>query len=151
MTSNLINKKLYDQDFNLWLIETINQLKTCDFKRVDIEHLVEELEGLSGRDKRELKSRLRVLIAHLLKRRYVLNSDYYRGWELTIKEQRRELQTLLKQSPSLKNYFLDIFSEVGQEALIECQDSYLYTQFPNECPFNADIDSILSEIFWEEL
>lgn len=104
---------------------------------------------MSGRDKRELKSRLRVLIAHLLKRRYVTNSDYYRGWELTIREQRRELGNLLKQSPSLKNYFLDIFPEVCQDALIECQDTYLYTQFPNECPFTADIDSILSEIFWE--
>lgn len=150
MTSNLISKNLYDRDFNLWVLETINQLKKGDFQTVDIDHLVEELEGLSRRDKRELKSRLRVLIAHLLKRRYVSNSDYYRGWDLTIREQRRELENLLQQSPSLKSYFLDIFSEVCQEALIECQDSYLYTQFPNECPFTADIDSILSEIFWEE-
>lgn len=149
MTPNLIDKNLYDQDFNLWLLETINKLKTGDFKSIDIKHLIEELEGLSGRDKRELKSRLRVLIAHLLKRKYVSNSDYYRGWELTIREQRNELQNLLKQSPSLRNCFLEVFPEVCQDALIECQDIYLYTQFPNECPFADDIDSLLSEIFWE--
>ncbi|MBE9166952.1 DUF29 family protein [Pleurocapsales cyanobacterium LEGE 06147] len=47
-------------------------------------------------------------------------------------EQRRELQALLEQSPSLRNYFLEILPEVCQDALVECQDSYLYAQFPRK-------------------
>jgi hypothetical protein len=42
-----------------------------DFYNLDVENLVEELEGLAGRDKRELKNRLRTLLEHLLKRLYV--------------------------------------------------------------------------------
>lgn len=40
---------LYDRDLNLWLEEAITQLKTGDFQNLDIENLVEELEGLAGR------------------------------------------------------------------------------------------------------
>ena len=151
MTSTNISKKttLYDHDFNLWLLATIKDLKARNFENIEIENLIEELDSLAKRDKRELKSRLRVLISHLLKRRYINNIEYHRGWELTIKEQRRELDNLWQQSPSLKNYFLEIFAETCQQALIECQDSYLYVQFPNDCPFPCDVNAILSEQFWQ--
>ncbi len=43
---------LYDHDLNLWLKEAIAQLKAGDFQNLDIENLVEELEGLAGRDRR---------------------------------------------------------------------------------------------------
>jgi hypothetical protein len=92
MTSiNISKKTLYDHDFNLWLLETIKELQARNFENIDLENLIEELDSLAKRDRRELKSRLRVLISHLLKRRYVNNSEYHRGWELTIKEQRSEL------------------------------------------------------------
>jgi putative acetyltransferase len=46
----------------LWLEETIAKLKADDFQNLDIENLIEELEGLAGRDRRELESRLNRLI-----------------------------------------------------------------------------------------
>ena len=64
-------KSLYEQDLNLWLETAIAQLKSGDLQNLDVENLVEELEGLAGRDRRELKSRLATLIEHLLKRCYV--------------------------------------------------------------------------------
>jgi hypothetical protein len=63
--------------------------------------LIEEIEGLAGRDRRELKNLIRVLLAHLLKRIYVKSPDNYRGWEIMIREQRQQLRDLLEQSPGL--------------------------------------------------
>ncbi len=117
MSSSIISKTLYEQDLNLWLVTTIEQLKAGEVNRLDIEHLIEELEGLAGRDRRELESRLEVLLSHILKRLFVPSTNDYRGWELTIKEQRNRLQRLLKQSPSLGNYFISVFPEVYQDAL----------------------------------
>ncbi|WP_019501861.1 DUF29 family protein [Pseudanabaena sp. PCC 6802] len=57
----MLQKIGYETDLNLWLEETSAQLKRGDLQNIDIEHLVDELEGLAGRDKRELKSRLIVL------------------------------------------------------------------------------------------
>ena len=45
---------LYDRDLNLWLGEAITQLKAGDFQNLDVENLIEELEGLAGRDRREV-------------------------------------------------------------------------------------------------
>jgi hypothetical protein len=63
-------KNLYDQDFALWIEKTVKQLKSGDLSQVDLENLIEEVESLGRRDKRELKNRLITLFEHALKRRY---------------------------------------------------------------------------------
>ena len=80
MTQTPTKQTLYDSDLNLWLETAIAQLKTGDLQNLDIENLIEELEGLAGRDRRELQSRLKRLIEHILKRCYVDMPDCYRGW-----------------------------------------------------------------------
>jgi hypothetical protein len=45
--SKVTKISLYDRDLNLWLEEAIAQLKCGDFHNLDIENLVEELEGLA--------------------------------------------------------------------------------------------------------
>ena len=63
MTQTIAQKTtLYDRDLNLWLEEAIAKLKVGDFQNLDVENLIEELEGLAGRDRRELKKRLTTLI-----------------------------------------------------------------------------------------
>ena len=62
MTQTIAAKKpLYEQDLNLWLETAIAQLKSRDLQYLDIDNLIEELEGLAGRDRRELKERLTTL------------------------------------------------------------------------------------------
>ena len=49
MTQALISTKssnLYDRDFLLWTEETISNLKTGDFKQLDINNLIEEIDSL---------------------------------------------------------------------------------------------------------
>jgi hypothetical protein len=58
---------LYERDLNLWLGDAIAKLNAGDFQNLDVENLIEELEGLAGRDRREVSNRLKRLIEHILK------------------------------------------------------------------------------------
>lgn len=149
MTQTTAKVSLYDRDQYLWLEETIASLKVSDFQSLDLVHLIEELEILAGRDRAEIESRLGVLLAHLLKRLYV-KSDYdFRGWEITIREQRRHLRIALQQSPSLKLFFVEAFDRAWLDALIEVREDYPQVSFPDRWQFSQDIDILLTQKFWE--
>ena len=85
---------LYQQDLVAWYEDTVAKLKAGDFQEIDIDSLIEEIEGLAGRDRRELESRLEVLLTHLLKRLYVESPSDYRGWELTVSYTHLTLPTI---------------------------------------------------------
>jgi hypothetical protein len=95
-----------------------------------------------------LESRVEVLLNHLLKRLYVASPNDYRGWELTIREQRRQLQKLLKQSPSLRQHWLEAFPELWENALSDAREDYPQTVFPDRWPRSTDLDTLLSEKVW---
>jgi Domain of unknown function DUF29 len=63
-------------------------------------YLVEELEGVGGSQRRELKSRLEILLMHMLKRD-AQPRRRSRGWQSSIVEQHARIEDLLEQSPSL--------------------------------------------------
>lgn len=107
------NHSLYERDYYQWLLLTIKQLQTDKYSEVDWENLLEELDSLAKAQRRELKSRLIVLIEHLLKLAYWEREREYnaRGWKNTIIEQRKEIQLLLKDSPSLKPILAEQFLE----------------------------------------
>ncbi|MBM0743910.1 DUF29 domain-containing protein [Phormidium sp. CLA17] len=147
-TTQLKSPSKYHQDFVAWCEDTVAKLKDRDIEGLDFEALIEEIESLGLRDKRELESRLRVLLAHILKRSYIQNSYDYRGWQNTIAEQRGELELLLKQSPSLKNYFVEVFEDSWRHALKRVRQDYPMVQFPDEWQFNQDLNAVLTEDFW---
>jgi Domain of unknown function DUF29. len=148
MTQIPANSTLYEQDFCLWVDETVAKLRAGKFDQVDWEHLVEEVEALAKRDRRELESRLRVLLSHLLKRGYVESPEDYRGWESTIREQRSEIQLLLRDSPSLKVYLAEIFEASWRYAIEQVKDDYPGAVLPIQCPFPKEIDPLLTQKFW---
>jgi hypothetical protein len=141
-------RNLYEQDLMAWYEDTIAKLKSGNFSNIDINKLVEEIEGLAGRDRRDFKSCLRVLLAHLLKRIYVNSPDDYRGWEITVRQQRQQLLDLLEQSPSLRNYFAEIFTKCWNDAWTEVTEDYPQTEFPSEWIFSYEIDTLLNKKFW---
>jgi len=145
---------LYERDLNLWLENAIAQLKIGDFHNLDTENLIEELEGLAGRDRRELKQRLTTLIEHLLKRCYV-KSDYdYSGWVETIDRTRNTIRDILSQSPSLRNYASspELFQKAFDDALriVRRNQGYTSVYFPQAWQFSRDVDALLNIDFWEE-
>jgi len=140
--------KLYDQDFCLWVEDTVSKLKGRKFDHLDLENLIEEIESLVRRDRRELKNRLDVLLNHLLKRCYLPTPENYRGWELTIREQRKQLQRLFEESPSLQGYLSEVFDEIWQAARWDAAKDYPQVEFPKDWPFSRDVEALLSEEFW---
>ncbi len=147
--SNNQQQNLYESDLNLWLEQTIAHLKVGDLDNLDITNLIEELEGLAGRDRRELESRLERLLEHILKCCYVDLPDCYRGWVVTIMHQRSELRKILRQSLSLKRVFTDAFAESFSTALSIVKTEYPQTEFPDTWQFSHDIDALLNANFWE--
>ncbi|MGF1569053.1 MAG: DUF29 domain-containing protein [Nodosilinea sp.] len=139
---------LYEADLALWFADTLAKLRAGELNQVDVDHLIEELEGLAGRDRNEVESRLDVLLTHLLKRLYVTSAEDYRGWENTIREQRKSLRRLFKQSPSLRNYAQSVFMEAWYDALADVRANYPEVTFPEKWPHSLAIESLLTEIFW---
>lgn len=151
MTQTVIKKSLYEADYLLWTEETIAKLKARNFECVDIENLIEEIESLGRSEKREIKSRLKTLLEHLLKRIYIDMPDCFNGWENTIEEQREEIMEELMASPSLKRFWDELFDLSWQGALRKVRKEYQPKgfRFPNTWQFNRDIDSILNIDFWQ--
>ncbi|WP_071187464.1 DUF29 domain-containing protein [Trichormus sp. NMC-1] len=136
-------QNLYQTDFALWVQNTVSKLKSQDYSHVDWENLIEEIEALGGRDRRELESRLTTLFEHLLKRHYVNLPECYRGWEVTISRTQQELKRIFRDSPSLHNYYLIVNDECYQDAVKNMSKEY-DTNLPEDCPFPKDIDSLLT-------
>ena len=143
-----IQTQLYDRDFVAWCDDTVAKLSASQLESLDVESLIEEIKGLANRERRELESRLRTLLAHLLKRIYVHSVYDYRGWENTVSEQRSELELLLKHSPSLRIYFERLFDETWDYALKRTRKNYPEAQFPNSWPFSREVEVLLSGEFW---
>jgi hypothetical protein len=104
-------ESLYEEDFQLWLEETVGQLRSQKFDQIDWENLIEEIESLGKSDKRAILSYLTRLCEHLLKVMYwdTEREACLRGWTREIANFRLEIKAILKDSPSLKNYLQSEF------------------------------------------
>ena len=110
----------YEQDFVGWLNTQAELLKTGKVNELDIKNLVEEIEAMGRSEKRELESRMIILVMHLLK--WTFQPNYQsRSWANTINEQRRRIGRVIKDSPSLKNSLNDTewFNDIWQSALYQ--------------------------------
>src|SRR5271156_2797751 len=96
------NQPLYDQDFYGWANEQAGLLRAGRLSEADIEHIAEEIESMGRSEKRELVSRLTVLLLHLLKWQH---QPAFRcpSCRLTLEEQRNQLEDHLADNPSLKS------------------------------------------------
>ena len=111
-------KSLYDTDYNLWLLETVEQLERRNFNAIDWDNLIEEVLDLSKRDKRKIESLLIRLWEHLLKLAYWdSEKERNRGnWQGEIINFRKQIKRLLEDSPSLKIHLQDRFIKCYQDA-----------------------------------
>ena len=132
-------KTEYDRDFYAWTLHSADLLRHGKFSEVDIENVAEEIESMGRRDKRELISRLAVLMAHLLKWTFQAR-DRRNSWLYTIKEQRIKVRKLLTESPSLKHELSLKVAEAYEEAVVIAASETGLNEniFPNEFPFTFE-------------
>jgi hypothetical protein len=133
---------LYDQDFYLWIEQTVQALKNRDLNRLDWDNLIEEVESMGRSEKRELRSRLLVVIEHLLKIMFWESekSQNLRSWRNTVLEQQYQIELLLVDSPSLKPMLQDIFADSYAKARLQTlrKCALPETLFPTEPPFSLE-------------
>jgi len=139
----------YETDVVAWANEQAALIRAGRFDQLDIEHIADEIEDVGKSERRELRSRMAVLLAHLLKWQY---QDGFRSksWHRTIKEQRRGISACLKETPSLKTdlaqpdwwewVWSDAVSLAVKETGLDC--------FPEVCPWSKEL--VMNPEFWPE-
>src|SRR5437667_12022577 len=86
---------LYERDFLEWTAQNAALLRSGRFAEADVGHIAEEIEDMGISERREIESRMRVLLSHLLKWKFQ-PTRRGRSWKATIRLQRPELLRLLK-------------------------------------------------------
>ncbi len=76
---------------------------------------------------------------HLLKWQYQPN---FRGrsWQLTIKEQRRKIERLIRKNPSLQHTLNQILADAYGDAIISAakETGLAESIFPEQCPYSVE-------------
>ena len=111
---------LYEQDETAWL-EAMSALAASGrFAEMDFRHLSEYLADMAKRDRREVFSRLVVLLSHLLEWEH--QPERRSGsWRGTMREQGRELRQLLE-SGTLRNHAEAVLADAYAEARRQAGD-----------------------------
>ena len=143
------NQQLHDQDFYAWANEQAGLLRAGRLSEADIEHIAEEIESMGKSEKRELVSRLRILLLHLLKWRF---QPRRRGvsWEGSIINTRDELEDHLRDNPSLKPQLSTALETAYRRAVVDAgtESGFSKATFPHACPWTCD--QIMDQDFWPE-
>jgi hypothetical protein len=141
---------LYETDFYAWSEEQARAIREGRFEDLDIENVAEEIESLGKTERRELQSRLEVILLHLLKWAYQ-SKKRSRSWRNSIDQQRARVAILLRKNPSIKANFSEELSDAydlarqsaGNE--MGLQPKEWQRKFPAKCPWSAS--QILEDSF----
>lgn len=106
---------LYEADYYAWVHDQVRALRAGRTVDLDGENLAEELEDLGKSIRRELQSRLELVLSHLLKWAYQAERRSP-SWENTLIEQRERLADLLARNPSLKRHVDEVATDAYRYA-----------------------------------
>jgi len=141
---------LYDEDFYAWSRQQAELLRAGDLAHADIDNIAEEIASMGRTEKRELVSRLTILLLHLLKWRYQPDK---RGasWEASIRVQRNRLDDHLDDNPSLRPLLPQALASAYRDAALEAvaETGLPSSTFPNNCAWT--IEQVLDPGFWPEI
>ena len=140
---------LYEVDFYAWANQQAALLRAGRLGEADIANIAEEIESMGRSEKRELVSRLVVLLVHLLKWRY---QPALRGpsWQNSIELQRIEISDHLSDNPSLKARLDECMHQAYRRARLEATGETRLdkTTFPETCPWSYG--AIMDNTFWPQ-
>ena len=149
LNRHMTNQALYQKDFYHWIEQTVDLLKQNRLSEIDTDILIDELESMGKRDRRELLSRLVILLAHLLKWQYQVEHRSS-SWRGSIVEQRYQIQKQLEDSPSLSNQLSNLLTKAYPDALklAQAETGIKQQLFPNNCHY--ELTQILDDDFYPE-
>ena len=129
---------LYERDETAWLEAMAELARDGRAEDLDLGHLAEYLFDVARRDRREVESRLAVLLSHLLK--WTDQPDHRsRGWRATVIEQRQELNRLAGRGV-LRNHAREVLADAYTEAVerAAAETGASRDRFPAVCPYTLD-------------
>ncbi len=129
---------LHDLDETAWLEAMAGLARDGRGDELDLPNLAEYLADMARRDRREVESRLVVLMAHLLKWEHQPERRS-RNWRCTVIEQRQELRRLAGRGV-LRTHAEDVLAEVYPEAVerAAAETGLAAGVFPEGVPFTLD-------------
>ena len=135
---------LYNQDFYVWTMEQADLLRRHKPDWMDWENVAEELESMGKKDRRELVSRMTILLTHLAKW-YWQAEKRSPSWSGTIEEQREQIELSLNDSPSLRSFIQYSFQEAWGRAIKKAarETGLPLSTFPEACPW--PIEDVLGD------
>jgi len=98
---NATDSITYESDYYGWIQQQVKLLKTGQLTELDLEHLIEEIEGLGASQRAALVNQIARLYLHLLKSQHQPQRRS-RSWELSIQNARIEIEELLEDNPSFQ-------------------------------------------------
>jgi len=129
---------LYATDETGWLDRTADLVRDRRLAEVDLDTLAEYLTDMARRDRREVGSRLALLLAHLLK--WEFQPERHSGsWRATIEVQRQEMAELLE-SGTLRNHAAEVLAKAYENGVRQAaaETGLDATVFPAECPYSLE-------------
>ena len=138
---------LYEQDFYAWAYQQAALLRAGNLSAADIENIAEEIESMGRSERRELVSRLTVLLLHLLKWQY-LPERRGASWEAWIANTRDQLAVHLRDNPSLKAQIPESIAPAYRYARRDAagETALKIATFPPTCPWSYE--QAMDEGFW---
>lgn len=138
-----VDPDLYDSDETAWLEAMAALAREGRALDLDLPHLAEYLQDMARRDRREVLSRLVVLIAHRLKWDHQPEHRSASG-RATIEVQRQELAELLE-SGTLRNHAGAVREKAYANAIrqVVAETGLVPDHFPASCPY--PVEELLSD------
>jgi hypothetical protein len=134
---------LFEQDFYAWATEQAALLRAGRYDELDLEHLSEEVEDLGASLYRSVRSRIRIIIEHLLKLEHSPAAEPRGLWRDTIHVQRADLEDDLTASlhrrlqSELPKQYLRARAAAAR-ALRRHGETAAADALPETCPYELD-------------
>lgn len=130
----------YDADFYAWTVEQARLLRAGELSAIAAANVAEEIESMGRSDRRELQSRLVVLIMHLLLKWRQQPGARSRSWSATIEEQRLQIESVFAESSSLRPLAAGMLAQTYAitRARALAETGLADEAFPAACPFSLD-------------
>ncbi|MCC6071547.1 DUF29 domain-containing protein [Massilia sp. GCM10020059] len=129
----------YEDDLVAWMENQIGLLRAHKFESLDLENLLEELEGMVRHERRGLRSRVELVLVHLLKHQFQ-PPRRSRSWLLTLDEQRNKIADRIEDSPSLRRelqgYMDSRYTRAVETASLQTRRPA--SDFPTTCPYAVE-------------
>ena len=133
----------YDTDFYIWIERQAELLRAQRFEELDLDNLIEEVEGLARAELNSVLSNASVIIEHLLKLEHSPATEPRAGWRASVREHRRRLRREL--TPRLRQLLASelpaLYGEVRDDTAALLRDHGEATAadaLPASCPYDLD-------------